>query len=162
MTGLPKSIIKKYGVSKKAWKVYRSTKKKSRGGYMPRKRASRSRPKTRVVYRRINYSRKKKSGMGQWGGILGAFVYGAVRERISIAIDPLTRKIPAAGYADEIGMALLNFALAKGKIPFINKLPITRQIGKAGLFIEMARVGEGVTKGMLKLPGNSTGGGSFK
>jgi len=44
--GLPKSIIKKYGISKKAWKVYKAktkTKKKRKGVKMARKKTVRRR-----------------------------------------------------------------------------------------------------------------------
>lgn len=46
MVGLPRSIIKKYGVSKKAWAVFRGskgTRKKKSGGSMAKKKYSKKR-----------------------------------------------------------------------------------------------------------------------
>src|SRR3990172_11924573 len=43
MVGLPKSIIKKYGVTKKAWAVFRGTKSKSRPSGQERKTMARRR-----------------------------------------------------------------------------------------------------------------------
>lgn len=56
MKGLPKSIIKKYGISKKAWSVYKGTKRKS---YKPKQTSiTRSKPMARRRYTRKRYSRK--------------------------------------------------------------------------------------------------------
>jgi len=54
--GLPKSIIKKYGISKKAWEVYRGSKKKRKVNKS--RRTSKSRRKTLV--RRRSYRRKPR------------------------------------------------------------------------------------------------------
>lgn len=54
-TGLPKSIIAKYGISKEAWRVYRNQKKK------PKKNSSSKRSLTKVVRRRRRASPKKRS-----------------------------------------------------------------------------------------------------
>lgn len=51
-TGLPKSIIKKYGISKKAWAVYRGSRKGS-----PRTTTKKVR---NLVRRRRSYSRKRR------------------------------------------------------------------------------------------------------
>jgi len=54
--GLPKSIIKKYGISKKAWAVYRGKKSKS-SNPRPKKKAR----KVRTYLARRRYSRKRRS-----------------------------------------------------------------------------------------------------
>lgn len=57
--GLPKSIIKKYGISKKAWAVFRGRKRK-------KSKSSNPRPKTRARKVRRNLARRKRrrrSGM---------------------------------------------------------------------------------------------------
>ena len=56
MKGLPKSIIKKYGITKKAWSVFRGRKKsKSKG----------SNPKTKTkkkVYKKMTKNKTRRSG----------------------------------------------------------------------------------------------------
>lgn len=129
------------------------SKKNKRGGIMPRKKT-----RTRRSYVAKKKSRSKKSQFGQWGGVIGAFGYGALRARMSMWLDPLLRRLPAGKYADEVGMGIVNYLLWKRKIPFLNKVPLISQIGKAGLMIESARVGEGVTQGLMIGNGNATGG----
>jgi len=51
--GLPKSIIKKYGISKKAWRVFRGKRK-------PRSRVSN--PKTKRRTRKLGRRKKKRGG----------------------------------------------------------------------------------------------------
>ena len=87
-------------------------------------------------------SRSKKKGFaGTIGLVLGSMVYGAGRDVVSDKLAPLTAKVPAGDLADEVVMGLLSWAVSKGKIPLINKIPLSREIGKAGLTIESARVG---------------------
>ncbi|MBU1082439.1 MAG: hypothetical protein KKB59_18280 [Spirochaetes bacterium] len=57
MVGLPKAIIKKYGVTKKAWQVFRGQKKKTHRKANKPKRSNRS-PVRHMVRRR--YSRRSK------------------------------------------------------------------------------------------------------
>lgn len=73
MVGLPRSIIKKYGVSKKAWAVFRGTKHS----------APRARGKSMVRHR---FGRKRRgggiggllSGKGKLAGMIGMGVVGQV------------------------------------------------------------------------------------
>jgi len=58
MPGLPKSIIKKYGVTKKAWQVYRG--KLRRGKRKPRSRVSN--PKTKRRTRKLGRKKKRRGG----------------------------------------------------------------------------------------------------
>jgi len=128
-----------------------------RGG--SKKTKSRSTTKTRSVSnmaRRRRASPKKKTfrrkakGMltGLVGQAVGAAAYGAVRERMSIALDPITQRVPMGQYADEAVMLTANYLLASGKVPFVNKVPFVRQVAKAGLMIEAARLGEQLVRGM--------------
>lgn len=75
------------------------------------------------------------------GLIIGAAVYGAGREFVSNKLAPITSKVPAGDLADEVTMGVLSYFVAKGSIPIVNKIPYSREIGKAGLTIEAARVG---------------------
>jgi len=135
MTGLPRSIIKKYGVSKKAWAVFRSTKHSN-------KRRVVSMAKRRKHRGVKSFFKRHKSGLGLTGVIVGGAAYGAARQYAAAALQPLTSKLPMGNYADNVVMGVLSWALAKGKIPLVNKIPMTREIGKAGLYIESAFLGQ--------------------
>jgi len=134
MAKLPKSIIKKYGITKKAWSVFRGTKtktKKSGGKKM---------------------AKKNKSGSKGGDTLLlqagTAAVYGAMRPKLEQWIQPLTSKIPFAGnYVDEVALGGLGYLIAKGKVPML-KGKTARAAGKAMLIIEAARVGSGISQGI--------------
>ena len=138
--GLPKSIIKKYGISKKAWSVYRGRKTKKRSVVrVAKRRKYKARPRKSYFKRR----RKSKGlGGGITGIVIGGVAYGVGRQYISNLIAPLTSKIPLGQYADNVAMGLVSWALATGKIPLIKKIPMSRDIGKAGLAIEAAFAGQ--------------------
>jgi hypothetical protein len=89
--------------------------------------------------------------------LIGAGLYGAGREYASTRLMPLTAKVPAGNYADELVMGAVSYAMMKGKIPFLNKIKVTRDIGRAGLTIEAARVGAGLSAGLAPSTG-ATGG----
>lgn len=80
---------------------------------------------------------------------LGAGLYGAGREKVSNAIAPVTSRIPLGEYADEAGMLAASYLLMKGKVPFLNKIKMSRDVGKAGFMIESARIGAGLAAGGL-------------
>lgn len=72
MTGLPRSIIKKYGVSKKAWAVYRGSTTQSR---------SKKSTRGRTHMARKRYSRRRGGGgfgLGSKGMLGGGVVGGAL------------------------------------------------------------------------------------
>lgn len=73
--------------------------------------------------------------------VVGGMIYGAGREYVSDKLAPLTARVPAGALADEVVMGAASYFLAKGKIPFLNKIKVTRDIGRAGLMIEAARTG---------------------
>lgn len=135
MAKLPKSIIKKYGITKKAWSVFRGTKtktKKSGGRKMEKKRRSGS-------------SRGGDTLLLQ-AGMAG--LYGAARPKLEQWIQPITSKVPVAGnYVDEVVLGGFGYLLAKGKVPML-KGKTARAAGKAMLIIEAARVGSGISQGI--------------
>jgi len=75
--------------------------------------------------------------------MLDAMAYGALRERMSSALVPLTSKIPLGTVADEVGMGILNYFVAKKASGMI------RDIALKGLVIENARLGEAVVSGNI-------------
>lgn len=87
--------------------------------------------------------------MGDMGIVAAGALYGAGREWMSDKLAPITSKVPAGQYADEVVMGTIGYFLMKGKIPMLNKIPLSREFGRAALIIESARVGAGVTNGML-------------
>lgn len=144
MAKLPKSIIKKYGISKKAWQVYRGQSRSSKRGttkQMAKKR-----------YARI---RRVAKALDPVKILIGAGIYGAVREPIasSEVFVNLTNKIPLGGVTDEVILLALGwFGYKKGK-------GIVRDISLGALSIEGARIGEQIRKGTL-LTGVSSNGAS--
>lgn len=109
----------------------------------------RARAKTRTVYKRAPVRRRKKSGLsGEMGLMLGAGLYGAVRSKMSNFIAPYTTWIPGGAVADEVGMLLANYGVKK---MVGNKVPMLKDVLKAGKTIEYARIGETIAMGGLNL-----------
>lgn len=128
--------------------------------YFGRRRGS-SRTSSRSFFRRKRGGSRGEGG-NPLGLILGAAIYGAGREWTSQKLAPLTRPIAgiAGQYADEVVMGGLGYLLMKGKIPFLGKFKLARDIGKAALIIESARIGSGVGGGLLQ--GATTGSGQIQ
>lgn len=105
----------------------------------------------RSAFRRS--SRKGSSALG-WGFLVGAGVYGAVREKASNMLTPLTSKVPLGNVADEVVMGAINYFGAK------NTSGVVREIFKAGMTIEAARIGETIANGQLNMGGSSNVGSS--
>jgi hypothetical protein len=149
MAGLPKKYAK-LGF-KKGWKAFKASKRTT-------KRKTKS---TRTRSSKVSNVRRRKSNgfKGLFGTALGAMAYGAGREMISTKLEPITMRIPAGEVADEVVMGALSYAMMKGKIPFIKNFPISREIGKAGFYIEMARIGNYLADN-VKLNAVNTGSGS--
>jgi len=131
MTGLPSNIIKKYGVSKKAWSVFRSGKRG--GSTMARKKRSKG-----SFFRR---GKGGDSGVSLMNTAAPAALYGAVREPIANALTPLTSKIPLGDVSDEIVLGTLAYFGAKKTSGFM------RNLCRSALVVESARIGESVRKG---------------
>lgn len=127
---------------------------------MAKRKAFRKARRARVAPRSFRRARRSgsSSGANVMGIAIGGMAYGAGREYVSQKLAPLTAKIPAGELADEVGMGILSWALATGKIPVINKYSVTKDIGRAGLAIESARVGSYLGANML--PGMKQNAGS--
>lgn len=107
--------------------------------------------KTRSVRRRASFtttksrkrSRPKMSGMFGNNGLIqpDAMAYGALREKMSTLLAPFTARIPFGSVADEAGLAVLNWFIAKKTNGFISS------IASKGLVIENARIGEAIADG---------------
>jgi len=108
------------------------------------RRKARSR-KMRTSY----FGRKAKSRRSSKGGSsvklvqFDAMIYGAVREKVSNLVAPLTAKIPLGGIADEIAMGGINYLVAK------NTSGMLKDVAMKGLIIENARLGEALVSGGL-------------
>ena len=78
--------------------------------------------------------------------MLGSMAYGAVRSKVSTAVQPITANVPLGNISDEVVMLGLSFAAKK----FIgNKVPFIKEVAKAGMAIEAARIGEAIAMGQL-------------
>lgn len=77
--------------------------------------------------------------------------YGAGREWLSNKLQPITAPVAgvAGNYADEVVLGALGYFLMKGKIPVINKVSVMKDVGRAMVVIEAARIGQGVISPML-------------
>lgn len=139
MVKLTKAIIKKHGITKKAWRVARQgTKKKSK---------SSSKPKAKAKIRRTNKVANKKSESKGFklpsgvGAIIGPLIYGWSRERLSLALSQtrLVQRLPITDFTDEGVMLAVNWGARKmgaGKIPILNN------VLRAQKSIEWARIGQ--------------------
>jgi len=116
---------------------------------------ARRRRSVRSVARRVG-RRVKSSPLTP---AVGAFAYGLGRGLTLSRLDPLLNRLPIRGarFADEAVMFGLSYLLAKGKIPFLNRVKITRSIGKAGMLVEAFRVGEQLSPVALQGVQNATG-----
>ena len=160
MARLPKSIIKKYGISAKAWAVFKGRKKTKPLTTMAKRKRTR-RVRSRSSFKRRARSRKSSGFGGVAGLVLGSAIYGGGREYASNMLQPLSSKLPFGQYSDEVALGAVSYALMKGKVPFVNKIPLSREIGKAGLTIEAARMGAGLMSGMIPTTSNNVSNGVY-
>jgi len=121
--------------------------------------AKRRRAKTRIVYKTrtvrararpafMKRRRRNSKGMNSELKIaIGGFGYGAIRQ----PLNNIAQMIPfvAGAFGDEVGLGVLSYLLARGKIPILNKLKVTRDIGRAGLAIESASLGQQLMGGQM-------------
>jgi hypothetical protein len=90
------------------------------------------------------------SGKGIKGIALGAVAYGAIRQYASNALLPVTSKIPLGTLSDEAVLGVASYLLYK------KTKGLPSEIGKAGLYIEMARIGEALISGQVIPFGNTS------
>lgn len=85
----------------------------------------------------------RRTGVGNSGSLfqLDAMLYGAARQYTSNLIAPVTSKIPIGSLADEVGMGVLDYLIAKHTSGMISN------VARKGLVIENARVGEAIVQG---------------
>lgn len=157
--GLPKSLIKKYGVTKKAWKIYKSQQhstNKSAGTAIKTK-TTRGVPmaKKRKGFFKKHYS--KSAGVSPEGLILPSMIYGAVREKASNMLTPITSKVPLGNVADEVVLGGIAYFVAKK----FSSNKMIRDVARAALTVEAARLGEAVINGQVGLGGTSTSGQNY-
>jgi len=95
----------------------------------------------KVFGKRARFSRKGKSGENIMMLALASAAYGFGRPYLEKLIAPVTEKLPLGGYADEIVLGTAGYFMAKGKI---SSNPMVKNVGKAMLVIEAARLGANV------------------
>lgn len=140
MAKLPKAIIKKYGITKKAWQVFRGVKKQTRKTIQV---------KTTMARRRGFRGFRKKHYSHSSGGIspmkigITAAAYGAFRPKIH-------SMIPDTGipYSDSLITGAIGYYLA-GKKGWM------KNAGVAILAVEAAAVGANMLGGMGTSAGTS-------
>lgn len=94
---------------------------------------------------------KNSGGMKPESVVLPAVAYGAARQWLSNAAQPITSKIPLGNYADEALFGIGGYLLAKkGK-------GMIKQIGLAMLTVEAASVGHQVIGSKVSTQPTDTG-----
>lgn len=119
-------MAKLRALKKKATNPSHSTKFKRRK--MPKRRKRRTRRYAGVV---------KPLGI-----LVSAGIYGALREKISRMLAPITGTIPLGTVADEVALFALSWFVGRQIKPL-------KEVAKAGMFIEAARIGEAVITGTI-------------
>lgn len=110
--------------------------------------------KRRKSTRRKSYGRKSGSILGvNTAMALGAIAYGAIRSKTSDMLAPVTAKIPLGNISDEATMLIVT---TLGKKFLVKKQGVLRDMLTAGQTIELARIGEAVISGDIKLGGSTS------
>lgn len=147
MTGLPKAIIKKYGVTKKAWSVFRSTSHSRSNKTASRRTKHRgySMAKRRSFSRRSSRSSGGKFKPLMDAAISGAIVGAAFKYAPAQYNTPITRigvggaaAYFGSGYIKEAGKVLLAFEAANQTGKLLSGSPMTltaSQTTNAGGFL---------------------------
>lgn len=86
----------------------------------------------------------KRAGVGGSKKLIqiDAMIYGALRPKIAGLITPLTANLPFGSFADNLGMGLLSYFIAK-------RGGMLGSIGSKGLVIENALIGGEVAQNFL-------------
>lgn len=115
---------------------------------MARKRKAKNRVKTRTVTKtKYKKSKSGSKGITPMKAGLSGFAYGLSRGYVATKMQPIFSKLPAGQYADEAGMLLISYGVAKGMFG-VNKI-IPKEFGLAGLMVEMAVIGADVGSGKM-------------
>lgn len=120
-----------------------------------RKRKTKTRTIVRTVTKKASKRRRKSSSSmsGVTAMLIGGMAYGATRQWASDQLASLTKGTTMSWlgeYSDEVTMGALSYFLMKGKIPLLNKMKWTKEVGKAGLYIESARAGSQLLSGVVQ------------
>lgn len=129
MAKLPKSIIKKYGISKKAWSVFRGHKSKSK--------------RRNTMGKRKSYRRSGGSSGLNLTSLLIAGVYGAARPTLKNAASSLTARMPFGNYNENV--ALGGAALV---LPMFIKNKMVKQVAQVVQVYEAASAGSKIAGGV--------------
>ena len=110
-----------------------------------------------VKKRRIK--RRSSSSVKPMPILFAGGAYGAIRERVSMLLAPLTSKIPLGSVGDEIGLFFVANEVRKRFKPL-------KKVGLAAMYIESARIGEALASGEvfgnLGVANNNNAVGAFK
>jgi len=143
--------MKKGSKEAKAWG--RKMKRLRKGNSKPiKQKQTKMAKRKRRSYAKVRRTRKRSSSMFGLGGIaIGAIAYGAIRQKMSNALIPITAKVPLGSVADEATM-LISLILTK---KFIGRsVPLVSQICSAGQYIELSRIGEEIASGSINFGGS--------
>jgi hypothetical protein len=156
MTGLPKKYAK-MGF-KKGWRLFKASKGKAKKSYSAGETMAKSRKTRRYTAKKSHKSHRKSGLLGGFGGgmgkMVGAGLYGAVRESMSNALAPLTEKLPLGNLSDE---AVMIGTLWAGKKFLGRKVPMVNDFANAGILIESARIGATLAAGQFQMGSASVG-----
>jgi hypothetical protein len=94
--------------------------------------------------RKGGFRRFAKSSARPLGVLIGGGAYGAIRAKLSSALDPITSKIPLGGISDEVGLFVLHYFINKNV-----KNKLVKDVTFAGMAVEAARIGEAVISGSV-------------
>jgi len=104
----------------------------------------------------VRYGRRSSSGTSPEKILIPALLYGAGRNAIKSAIQPITDKIPLGANSDEAVMGIVGYFLAK------KGSGIVRNIGMAALTVEAASIGNNVAgstiSGLTGMGGSNSSG----
>lgn len=116
----------------------------------------------RYFTRRSRSRRGSSSGMGgDLGQALAGTAYGFGRSYLSDLVKPVTDKLPLGDYADNIVLGALGWALKRGKIPLLNKVKMTKDIGNAMMITEFVLLGSDIKTNMSGTKSTSSGSTGF-
>ena len=98
-------------------------------------------------FKKTRRSGRKATSMGK-AIQFDSMIYGAARGRVSNYLAPYTAKIPLGSIADEVGMGILCYFVAKK-----TGAGMLRNVALKGLVIENARIGDAVASGAVGIGG---------
>lgn len=123
MTGLPKSIIKKYGVTKKAWQVFRGNKTVTK--------PTRMKTMARRGFKKHRSSSRGSSGISVMNVLLAGAVYGAVRPTIANMLPTFFKFGPVD--SDNVILGGAGYLASRQSNKFIKTLGLVAMGTEAGI-----------------------------